>query len=694
VSRRFALAAALALAALALAALTPGATGGSSPAPIRFSAAKPGRLVVTAPGYRLTLSAENGALLELVDRRSGVRLLRGSNGCLWAATATDLTSVGGCNYGPPAAGRFSYRWRQATSTLTLRYEAGAGEARRVEATAVVTAARSHLDLQLRLESRFGRPLQSVLFPADLFAAAAAVRAGYAPNFLPGVRFRPSFFTRPGDNVVRYPSRWAFADYLALDIGRSHLALSSVNPAPAPVAPVDLGFIRNAPPAPCSGSAFCITHVFQTWIRDGETWSSPLVRLRVGGSVEDTILAYRRDNGVDRYPSLADKLGARLQTLARAPLIKADPWKGLPPFRGWRDELERLPSPALLHPVAFQPRGHDEDYPDFLPPDPRWGTLEDFRGAVDAAHSLGQLVMPYLNVSWWDDQSPSVRGLPPPLIPADIALQTTAGRPLSEQYNGHDGYVVSPWAPYVRGRVRALMEEWRRDVAADCLFFDQIGARPWRRDFNPAAPGPLAYADGWLSLLAPYADRCLMVEDGWDRLAASVSGFHGGLLQMAREHDWPDTHWGEGTWEPYPLALWLLHDKVLLYQHDLYEGTMTQDAEVLTFNLAFGLVLSASWEAGTLDDPWLALAGRVQRLLGPYYAGRPLTGYRSLAPAVTESEFGGGYSVIANWSSEEPFDVGGYRIAPLGFLARTADGRVLAGAFGDVWSGVTLADSAR
>lgn len=239
-----------------------------------------------------------------------------------------------------------------------------------------------------------------------------------------------------------------------------------------------------------------------------------------------------------------------------------------------------------------------------------------------------------------------------------------------------------------------MEEWREQVPVDCLFFDQIGARPWRRDFNPAAPSPLAYADGWLSLLAPYKDRCLMVEDGWDRLAASVAGFHGGILLMQREFSWPDRHWGEDTWEPYPLALWLLHDKVLFYQHDLYEGTLTEDAEALAFNLAFGLVLSGRWEPGAEKASWLELAGRLQRLLGPYYAGRPFLSYRYLAPSVTESEFGGGYTVVVNWTREDPFDLDGYRIAPLGFLARADDGRFLAGALGDAWRGVVLGEGSR
>jgi hypothetical protein len=184
----------------------------------------------------------------------------------------------------------------------------------------------------------------------------------------------------------------------------------------------------------------------------------------------------------------------------------------------------------------------------------------------------------------------------------------------------------------------------------------------------------------------------MAEDGWDRLAESFVGFHGGVLQMSRQFEWPNLHWGQGNWEPYPIADWLFHDKVLLYQHDLYEPTMTADPEVLTFNLAFGFVLSYAWdgEAGSLDSPWLDLVGRVQRTLGPLYAGRRLVSYRALSPGVTETVFEGGFSVVANWNDSASADVGGQTIAPLGFLARAADGKVLAATFGPTWSGVSFA----
>jgi hypothetical protein len=165
-----------------------------------------------------------------------------------------------------------------------------------------------------------------------------------------------------------------------------------------------------------------------------------------------------------------------------------------------------------------------------------------------------------------------------------------------------------------------------------------------------------------------------------------------MLMMARELDAPDKLFGEANWEPYPLAVWLFHDKVLLYQHDLYDGTMATDGQVLTWNMAFGLISSYSWVDlnSSLRSPWLDLVGDLQRVLGPHYAGVRMTGYRNVAPEVTESTFGD-LVVLANWDSTAGHSTGRYGISPNGFLARARDDRLLAGAFEDTFDGVALSE---
>jgi hypothetical protein len=636
-------------------------------------------IVLQTPAYKLVLSKKNGGFVQLADRVTGAVLVDGTNGCEWGtSSADDPTYVGGCAFAPTGPSRFSYAWDNGTKTLTLSYTTSTGSERHVDAVVTLRATADYFDLRLALTNRGQRVIQSANFPVDLFGRTDTVQAGYAPNFLPGVKFGPAFFSHVGNSVLTYPGRWSFADFLAIDVADGHLALSTVNPPPGAIAPVDVGFVHEGGNLPCAGTRFCLRHLFHTWIAPAATWSSPIVRLRVGEPVEQSIVDYRVDNGIDAYPSVQAKLGSRLDALSRAPLIKADLTKGVPPFRDWTSALGGLPSPALVHPVAFGPGGFDATDPDVLPPDPSVGTVEELRGAVMAAHARGDLVMPYLNVSWWNPQSPTIHELPQPLTGPSISVLDSGGKAATEQFSGFDGFIVSPSVKYVRDRVAAEIDSWRTDVPADCLFFDQIGARPWRYDFNPAASSPLAYYDGWLSLFAPFADRCLMVEDGWDRLAASFSGFDSSLMLMEREFTWLTGRFGP-DWTTYPLALWLLHDKVLLYQHDLFEKTFTADPEILTWNLAYGYMLSYDWATG-LGGPWLGIATAFQRALGPHFAGAPLTSYKALADGVTETRFGT-YSVVANWTPS-PYEVSGFRIAPRGFLARTDDGSLVVGELAD------------
>jgi hypothetical protein len=117
--------------------------------------------------------------------------------------------------------------------------------------------------------------------------------------------------------------------------------------------------------------------------------------------------------------------------------------------------------------------------------------------------------------------------------------------------------------------------------------------------------------------------------------------------------------------------------------------MANDREVLTWNMAFGMVNSYSWDAlGPAENPWLELVSRLQRDFGPHYAGIPLSGYRSLAQDVNESTFGD-LAVVANRDAGRAYSSDGYDVAPGGFFARTATNDLLAGAFEGSFDGVPL-----
>src|SRR5262249_28163621 len=158
------------------------------------------------------------SFIQLVDQKTGTVLIPGTNGCEWGvSTAGDSTYVGGCAFTPTASSRFAYTWDAAGKTLTMTYTSGADAERHVDAVVTLHAEVGHFDLRLTLTNRGSTVIQTANFPVDIYGKTATVDAGYAPNFLPGVRFGPGFFSHVGNSVLTYPGRWSFADYLALDI---------------------------------------------------------------------------------------------------------------------------------------------------------------------------------------------------------------------------------------------------------------------------------------------------------------------------------------------------------------------------------------------------------------------------------------------------------------------------------------------
>jgi hypothetical protein len=537
-------------------------------------------------------------------------------------------------------------------------------------------------MQLQLQNNWGYVLDYVLFPSDLVFIESDIKEVLLP-VLPGIVLEPAFFNQNRSYTANYPGYpGLFADYVSLSSAKGQIAIYSLY-GQGPIRPVVIGFIHDDDYV--SNSTFYY-HTFGVRISDGNMWTTPWVRVRISQSLLETISAYRIDNGLERFRSLPKKLGSRYTQLVQSPLFKADAAQLAIPFSQYPDLLSQVPSPGILHPVAYQPRGHDENYPDFLPPDSAWGATADFAAMFQQAQALGLLVMPYTNPTWWDDESPTLQSLPPPLTITDVAVLDDQGVPVYEYYGPHGGYVVSPWAPFVQQRLDQLVRQMTEDVPSDMLFEDQIGARPWLFDHNPSSPCPIAYIEGWLKHTRTYSDTLLMTELGFDRLAETEVGFHGSVLLPERFGYTPD--WWGTVWHPYPLAPLMVRDKVLFYQHDLAPETMTIDKATLTWNLAFGYMLSYDLGyGGGLDNTWLGLVSTFQKYVLSRYASEVMTKFTNLEDKVTQTSFET-FTVIANWDEAHTYSTSKHTLSPLGVLSMSADGRLTSGVFTS-YNGVPL-----
>lgn len=137
-----------------------------------------------------------------------------------------------------------------------------------------------------------------------------------------------------------------------------------------------------------------------------------------------------------------------------------------------------------------------------------------------------------------------------------------------------------------------------------------------------------------------------------------------------------------TWDIYPLAEYVAHDKAAFIHHDL--GQFVTNRETLSWSLGLGYCMSYRIWAPDLakDAPreWLRWLDRVQKSVCARYLGAPLAGFaHERGPNPTPADDGllratyGSVRVAANLGPVAR-TVAGWTLAPHGFIA-TAPGMV-------------------
>ena len=421
---------------------------------------------------------------------------------------------------------------------------------------------------------------------------------------------------------------AFSDFLHLESRNGTAALYRVQPREVKQ-PWDAAkdhaaiFIPGA--LGCGGDAqggYC-DHAFSAYVRPGETWHTPAVRMTLGTPVYQDLARYTAANGLTR--TLADKV--KPDTLAR---LKQSVLLFLAGTAREKTAcLDKLPVPTLIHFSDYLKGGFDKEYPDHLPTNARFGTLEELKTFFGRAHALGHLVSPYTNPTWWCDhpKGPTFeREGDAPL------LKKLDGKPVYERYSANDGWTITMWHPAVQAANRITVRQFTQEYPVDVLFQDQCGARGWLYDTNPASPTPYAYSEGMIAMNDEDSRTVpLGTENGWDRVAnyqTLLCGMSWGLVPTEHHPAWTrlfKATYPPNTWEIFPLAQAVMHDKAVFLHHDL--GQFVTNDQTLSWTLALGYSLSyrANASALTQDAPreWLAWLDRLQKSVCARYIGEPL-----------------------------------------------------------------------
>lgn len=473
------------------------------------------------------------------------------------------------------------------------------------------------------------PTVAAGMPATVDAIRAYVRAGGNWFETGGYPFfytlKPVRFFSFGGN---YPD--LFADFVHLDSQTGSGSLYRVQPRTA--APWAAANDKQAIFIPgslnCGGDAeggWC-ERAYGTYVSPGETWRSPIARLTIGKTAPADLVTYCTDNAIRRR--LQDKMDARtLEKFKRSILIY---------YSGSAKEktefLDRLPTPSLVHFADYLQGGFDKQYPDHLPPIASFGTPEEMRAFFDRAHELGHLVMPYTNPTWWCDHPKG-----PTFEAAGEAplLKGLNGKPVYERYSLNDGWTITHWHPAVQAANRKTVRQFAQAYPVDMLFQDQCGARGWSYDLNPASPTPYAYSEGLISMVEEDCEtKPLSTESGWDRVVNSESQLCGMTWQLVPTEYGPEWRtylkqaYPPETWDIYPLAQYIAHDKTEMIHHDL--GQFVTNQEVLSWTLGLGFGLSDRIGATELKEDrsrqWLLWLDRLQKSVCAQYVGEPVRAF--------------------------------------------------------------------
>ncbi len=472
----------------------------------------------------------------------------------------------------------------------------------------------------------------------------------------------------GDAAFRTASR-DFCDFAALQSTAGRWALFGVQK------PEDI-FVPSGAELGSSGSAGSrvgrYAHSFTAFATPGQSVQLPQLQMVLGKPHREALRDYGRRNGFAR--TLTDKARPELvEALKRTILLKVEPRK----LSETTQIAAGLRFPALVHISNYLRGGFDKQYPDHLPPHPDAGTADELAQLIRTCRDKGHLFMPYTNPTWWCTN------------PKGPTFEQQGDAPLSRDFEGQvypesygsnvtQGYTICAWHPAVRAANDLIRTQFTQQYPVDVLFQDQVGARGHRWDTNPAAPHAGAYLEGIHRIAQVDAKTIpLGTEDGHDRLINHEIMFCGLSAPWLpnrphNAHVLYEDVWPDDAWRIEPLALFLAHDKVLFYHHDL--GGFVRNRLDLSMSLALGY--SLSWRTRSTAPPqaevdWLERLCRVQAAIGPQCAGQALTDFDYLAPRVIRSRWGH-LEIVANLSPDPwPLDTA-TTIAPEGFSARSPD----------------------
>ncbi len=423
-----------------------------------------------------------------------------------------------------------------------------------------------------------------------------------------------------------------------------------------------------------------SHTLPVFLPGGRAVHLPVIRIDLrSGPLENVYTSYAEANHLlSDAGRLTKKIPADIfDTFAKSVMMKVDLWN-TDGFSQVEKFLPDLPVHALVHLVSFWPKAFDQYYPDYLPPEPKFGTMADLHHLNEAIRRSGRLRMPYTNPTWWN-ASPTMDRLGPDIV----AIRKRTGEPIVEWYGPNSGWVISPWLSEVRKRRDLTVTDFVSTLPSDFLFEDQIGAREFQIDWNPRAPGPLSYLSGIRQIVRDDASRvALMTEGAWDMIAPYEAGFCIGLspIEHPSQVGGFNLIFGVDNWGYYPAALFWANSRTRMYPHNLAPSSFFRTLYQLSWSMVFshGLVMEATPEKMETEREWRDVAEEFSARVGAVTVGQDLKRFEETPDGWTLADYGRALAV-GNFREGSSRTFGGWSIGQYGFLFEIPKQHLMAGA---------------
>lgn len=620
-------------------------------------------LTVESPFYRAVLDGDTGGFISVA--RSG--------GSDWLARTLHpegpwVVRLGASEWITPGAlkGRGGIQARTITPTpdgVQIVWQSTLADATTsLGATLTMNFADGQFDGRLVLEHRAGAAINLVSYPAYFAFPGPRIERMVFPH-RSGIVLLPAFFASAETIGTKSPA--GFSPFLWWQTGAGSMAVSNPIEALNRAAGTH---VLNLQRDTVGAETLPTLHYDQlTEVAPGARYDSGRILFQVGRDAVASANAHWEAGESRNYRTLADKLGPSLfDKLRQAPLLKYPEATRATDFAA---TVASLPSPAIIHIAGYMEGGHDERYPDYLPPRASLGTTADLQAMAAAVRAAGSLFVPYTNPTWWDTESPTMTSLG-----TGIVARRADGSLVQETYGTKAGYVVTPWHPKVRERLEQGYVQFADLGLVDLLFEDQVGARELAFDGNAASPHSWSYAQGTLAnTRSGAAHYPLMTEMAWDQLAETEAGFCGNLRLDWEQPALPATHYAS-----YPLAVIMANRNAVFYPHNLDGQRMVHGRTELLYNAALGYQMSYDLNRGI--SGWLQVAAHVQKRLLLHTVGERIVAFADdrETSSTTRLEYANGASVEANWSATGSRLAGSVVLGPEGFWFRLASPRVEGG----------------